>query len=44
MNDIEKLEFSIEIAEQSILVSMDNIEADKQELKELKEKKNARTN
>lgn len=41
MNEIERLEFDIELSEWSIQVSMDNIEAAKKELKELKEKEHA---
>ncbi len=42
MNEIEKLEFEIEIAEQAMKVAMDNIEIAKKKLKELnKEKENA---
>ena len=41
MNEIEKLEFEIELAEQSIQVSMGLVEAAKKKLKELnKEKEN----
>ncbi len=40
MNEIEQLEFGIEVDEQAIKVAVDRIEINKQKIKKLKEKEN----